>query len=632
MAHPRVASAETELLTVTAKLDVLHRRQADLQRVIDETLRLKRSIDDEVEGLEERQHELEREKLPINWLPNEVLARIFTDAAEYDLASISEAQDEVATQRRALPIALSHVCSRWRGVALGTRELWSFILIFDVASACKPPDYSLPKPASVFLKRSGDACPLDVCIMPPPRDPGKGTPTEPRVALMNIFVKIPCLRMRALVVRCREPSLGGAAVFAINNNPVIRRTVKHLDISLLSDAVPSRALFMPRDRKSEDQGPSQITSLRLRRIPVVTMHSCFFVGLRRLELSFPPPSHRTLIPAHYLTVSGLRMVLKYAFHLEELILCDAAPIFDAQADARNYQTLSLTHLRRLEWSYPMGGDVQRLLYLFDFPALEDLDISAVRNDITAQILPPQLALWQEPVEYRCLHFPKLDRLALTCLDGAECLLRQCDLTQVKKLELVGGTARLENFLRDPRLTQLTHLLLSEVELDPCVADQLLGYVPQLVSLTLEHVGNVDPFFVALQKTNASVPGAAGGPATEPATSVRYCPQLKEITLWNCVDATGPALLNAVRVRNVGAPAWLEASLASARLNSAQSPRPAMPSTRRAVRRLPGKWQDTLGAQKPCKIQRVLVEDCPGIGEDVVSTLRGFGVSSAPVDE
>ncbi|KAL1664513.1 hypothetical protein GGF50DRAFT_127146 [Schizophyllum commune] len=625
MTHPRVAQAETELLTILAKLDVLHRRQADFQRVLDETLRLKRSIDDEVEGLEERRHELERDKLPISWLPNEVLARVFTAAADYDLASISEAQDEVATQRQALPIALSHVCSRWRSVALGTRELWSFILIVDVVSASLPPDHSLPKSALAFLKRSGDACPLDVCIMPPPPDP------KLQVALMNIFVKIPCRRMRALLIRCREPSLAGAAVFAINNNPVIRRTLKHVDISLLSDAVPSRALFLARDRKLEDPGPSQLTSLRLRRIPVVTMHSCFFVGLRRLELSFPPPSHRTPIPAYFLTVSGLRMVLKYASHLQELILCDAAPIFDAQPDAGNYRTLSLTHLRRLEWSYPMGGDVQRLLYLFDFPALEDLDISAVRNDITAQILPPQLALWQEPVEYRCLHFPKLDRLALTCLDGAECLLRQCDLTQVKRLELVGGTARLENFLRDPRLTQLTHLLLSEVELDPGVADQLLGYVPQLVSLTLEHVGNVDPFFVALQKTNASVPGMAGGPATEPATSVRYCPQLKEITLWNCVDATGPALLNAVRVRNVGAPAWLEASLASARINSAQSPRPAMPSTRRAVRRLPGKWQDTLGAQKPCKIERVLVEDCPGIGEDVVSTLRGFGVSSAPVD-
>ncbi|KAL1699355.1 hypothetical protein EV121DRAFT_296247 [Schizophyllum commune] len=621
MTHPRVAQAETELLTVSAKLDVLHRRQADLQRVFDETLRLKRSIDDEVEGLEERRHELEREKLPINWLPNEVLARVFTAAADYDLVSISEAQDEVATQRRALPIALSHVCSRWRSVALGARELWSFILIVDVASASLPPDHSLPKSASEFLKRSGDACPLDVCIMPPPPDP------KLQVALMNIFVKIPCRRMRALLIRCREPSLAGSAVFAINNNPVIRRTLKHLDISLLSDAVPSRALFLARDRKSEDPGPSQLTSLRLRRIPVATMHSCFFVGLRRLELSFPPSSHRTPIPAYFLTISGLRMVLKYASHLEELILCDAAPIFDAQPDAGNYQTLSLTHLRRLEWSYPMSGDVQRLLYLFDFPALEDLDISAVRNDITAQILPPQSALWQEPVEYRCLQFPKLDRLALTCLDGAECVLRQCDTTQLKRLELVGGTARLENFLRDPRLTQLAHLLLSEVDVEPAAADSLLGYLPQLVSLTLEHVGSVDPLLVALQKTHASGPTAAGRLATTHATSVRYCPRLKEITLWNCVDATGPALLGVARVRNgQGGPVGSEASTALAPRSAGQSTRPATPNTQRALRRLPGKRQDVVGAQRPCKIERVLIEDCPGIGADAMKTLQGLGIA------
>ncbi|KAI5886375.1 uncharacterized protein SCHCODRAFT_02555280 [Schizophyllum commune H4-8] len=624
MKHPRVAQAETELLTVSAKLDVLHRRQADLQRVIDETLRLKRSIDDELKGLEERRHELEREKLPISWLPNEVLARVFTAAADYDLASISEAQDEVAAQRRALPIALSHVCSRWRSVALGTRELWSFILIVDVASASLPPDHSLPKSASAFLKRSGDACLLDVCIMPPPPDP------KLQVSLMNIFVKIPCRRMRALLIRCREPSLAGSAVFAINNNPVIRRTLKYLDISLLSDAVPSRALFLARDRKSEDPGPSQLTSLRLRRIPVATMHSCFFVGLRRLELSFPPSSHRTPIPAYYLTVSGLRMVLKYASHLEELILCDAAPVFDQQPDAGNYQTLSLTHLRRLEWSYPMGSDVQRLLYIFDFPALEDLDISAVRNSYDhtiAQMLPPHLALWQEPAEYRCLQMPKLDRLALTCLDGAECLLRQCDTTQLKRLELVGGTARLENFLRDPRLTQLTHLLLSEVDIEPAAADHLLGYLPQLVSLTLEHVGSVDPIFVALQKTNTAVPGAAGGLATTPATSVRYCPRLKEITLWNCVDVTGPALYGVVRVRNgLGGPAGSEASAVLAPRSAGLSTRPATPNTQRALRRLPGKRQDVVGAQRPCKIERILVEDCPGIGVGVLKTLRGLGIA------
>ena len=56
-------------------------------------------------------------------------------------------------------IAFSHVCSRWRAIALDDTELWSTIPPLSVGSY----SYLIP----VFLERSRNA-PLTVCISRPP--------------------------------------------------------------------------------------------------------------------------------------------------------------------------------------------------------------------------------------------------------------------------------------------------------------------------------------------------------------------------------------------------------------------------------------------------------------------------------
>ncbi|KAI5886374.1 uncharacterized protein SCHCODRAFT_02591537 [Schizophyllum commune H4-8] len=607
MKHPRVVQADTELIAITKKLDALRLQRAGLQLCdVDETLRLKRSIDEEVQELEERRHDLELETIPIYWLPNEVLACIFTDAAEHDLASIS---DKVANWRRALPITLSHVCSRWRSVALVTRELWSFILIRDVRS---PLDDSV----SAFLKRSGDTCSLDVLVTIPSTNLDQSMKAVAVLTFTDFLKRLPCRRLRALLIRCGVMELGNSAVYAINNFPIVRQSIKHLDLALLSDTQPPDHLFAARNRILEDIPDScLLRSMRLRRIPMQSLHSWVYIGLQRLELtSYPPSLH--LRPPFTLTVSSLRSALRYTSQLEELVLCDAVPVFDLPLDAGNYKPLALNHLRRLEWSYPGNNHVQGFLYLFNFPALEDLDISVI-HDVSSG------SEWQG---YRCLPLPKLERLALTCLEDAVCLLRQCEIAQLKRLEIIGGTACLDNFLRDPRLEHLTHLLLSEVTIEPGIADQLLGYLPQLVSLTLEHVHNVDPIFTALQKTIELVPFAAEGPAATPVTSVRFCPRLKEIALWKCMDATGRVLLQFARFRNgVVKETASETSTTLAAGHLVQSSQPATSNARRPVRRLPRKRQDTSDVQKPCKIDSVVVEDCPEIGKGVPNILRGLGI-------
>ncbi|KAL1698735.1 hypothetical protein EV121DRAFT_217654, partial [Schizophyllum commune] len=557
----------------------------------------------------------------INWLPNEVLACIFTDAAEYDLANIS---DEVVVRRRALSITLSHVCSRWRSIALVTRELWSFILIHDVRSP-------LNESASAFLKRSGDTCPLDVFVTIPSPNSSQSPEAvallvrlQQQLAFMDFLKRLPCLRLRAILIRCGIIRLGNSAVYAINNFPIIRQSLKHLDLALLTDIPPPSHLFGARNRRFDEiPAPGSLRSMRLRRIPMQSLHSWVYTGLQRLELSYPPSPH--LRPALPLTVSGLRSALRSASQLEELVLCDAVPIFDLQLDQGNYTPLSLNHLRCFEWSYPGNRHIQRFLYLFDFPALEDLDILVIPNSSTGHE-------WQAPAGHRCLSLHKVERLALTCLQHATCSLHQCETTHLKRLEIVGGTARFDNFHRNPRLEHLTHLLLSEVTVESDVADQLLGYLPQLVSLTLEHVHNVDPIFVALQKTTESVPLATEGPANIniPMINVRFCPRLKEIALWKCTNATGCELLRVARFRNgvVGETApEPSATLAAERL--VPSSQTATPKTRRPVKRLPRKRQDTSGVQKHCKIDRILVEDCPEIGNGAVSILRGLGIVDTP---
>ncbi|TRM58495.1 hypothetical protein BD626DRAFT_633988 [Schizophyllum amplum] len=160
MANIRTPFVEIELSRIKAQLDSLSRRRTDTQRIIDEMQRLKDAMDLEIQALEREMRELELQLVPFNWLPNEILVRIFFMVNEYDQDTIIEAQDTDTFQA----VMLSHVCSRWRHLALATRELWTLIY---VRTACHRDSSCLRSALSAFVERS-EGRPLDVAFVAPP--------------------------------------------------------------------------------------------------------------------------------------------------------------------------------------------------------------------------------------------------------------------------------------------------------------------------------------------------------------------------------------------------------------------------------------------------------------------------------
>ncbi|CAE6446511.1 unnamed protein product [Rhizoctonia solani] len=88
---------------------------------------------------------------PINALPREVMSRIFSLAAGEDCA-LYQVQPTGCKMRSKHADLLTHVCSHWRQIALGSRTLWSHIDIHSYGSF----NTQLISRADVYASRAGD--------------------------------------------------------------------------------------------------------------------------------------------------------------------------------------------------------------------------------------------------------------------------------------------------------------------------------------------------------------------------------------------------------------------------------------------------------------------------------------------
>ncbi|TRM58493.1 hypothetical protein BD626DRAFT_633986 [Schizophyllum amplum] len=608
MANIRIPLAEIELSRIKAQLDGLSQRRTETQRIIDDMQRLKDAMDLEAQELEREMRELEMQLVPANWLPNEILSRIFVMVNEYDLDTIVEAPNTDANQ----PVILSHVCSRWRQLALAQRELWN--LIHLRAARYRGP-LGLRHALSAYVERSG-GLPLDVVFVAPPH-----MEAIVEVRLINRLIELvnkPRSQMKSLVVRC-ENELAMTDVFQKLDlrSADFRPSLEHLDLALASTSATSSVLGIDlQSREAATLLKSTLANLRLERVQMRFLPSWTFTSLRCLRLSYPQTTRSDVRRA--LRMSDLRAALACSGQLEQLCLSDAVPAFDVSPDRYN-ELLALQRVRHFEWSYPRFDDVQRLLCFFDFPALTELDISVVPSiPVETWIVGSTTTQWVQPVGYNTVPLPNLQTLTLTCLDNSTCTLRQCVLSKLRRLEFIGGTARLDYVLRDPRLPHLTHLLFADVNIDSGNAGALLGYVPQLESLTLERVTHVDALLLALRKTSDALVQDALGNFVQ--LRSMPCPQLVEIILWCCSDVTARVLIETVRCRNEEEP---EANSTPYRFGR--------PTAGRLVKQIPGKRSDVV-TQRPCKITSVRVEGCRGVTphSSAVSTLLDLGVQDATV--
>lgn len=151
MSKPRLDGVDKKLAILQSQLDALRERENELQTLV-------RSVRLEQLALKAEHDDLEALRVPINWLPTELLCRIFvlfTDPFD----------DLDDTSCDATPVTLSHVCRKWRGIALGTPMLWRRVQLRPRdASYDEPGPHQVRSPQALAFLRRAQPVPLDIIL------------------------------------------------------------------------------------------------------------------------------------------------------------------------------------------------------------------------------------------------------------------------------------------------------------------------------------------------------------------------------------------------------------------------------------------------------------------------------------
>ncbi|KAJ7474768.1 hypothetical protein FB451DRAFT_1133101 [Mycena latifolia] len=646
MVRRRKESMDKEADVLEAQLKILRTREAEFQRILDDMQRLKDSVSVERKELEVKQKDLHSERQPINWLPAELLIHIFVTFTEAD----SDSNDPAEVYHRA-PVIISHVSSLWRSISLETSRMWSRISV-------QSPVWN-DRPIGAFLTRSGNA-PLDIIFIPPP-----GAPTGEEYRRANALlthVSHDLRRIRSIAFQSRGAEAMQRLVNVLTRPSNTFPSLRGLNLSLKFSGISSMSTSFLIPTQFQGAGPSlNLTDLRLEKLPLFNIPKHFLPNLTTLELCFPPKKATTETPNSYmLRMSQVMRFLNCTPKLEELILSNTVPYMDVYLDIadavqigdgfQQVQPVELVHLRTFEWTYPFGPDMHHFLSFLTVPALEKIDVgvdelSVLRANVLLLRGYPDTAASQLFASHRVIELGALRDLSLQCLqeDTIGSVLRKFSFPILQKLELTnvgdGGRGaskaglptfpRLESMFRDPRLPALTHLTICRFEISAELgkAEAMLGYMPALVSLTLDACAGVCKLLDGLQQ-HAAV--SLGAPA------VRVCPRLEALALWRCADVDITPLVGIVIARNGSNGGGGDRAIApSGHGGAARAIRP-MKKLRRQGQGV-GEVRDPSAnilssmvamkeASRPARISYVRIEDCALIGEEEAMSLKAFGVA------
>ena len=92
--------------TLAGRIGILQRHELHLRALID-------AVTHEMHIVEAQRSQLEKDCIPFNWLPPELLIYIFVLATLDSLYPIQSPLDTT-------PVNISHICQRWRDIALST--------------------------------------------------------------------------------------------------------------------------------------------------------------------------------------------------------------------------------------------------------------------------------------------------------------------------------------------------------------------------------------------------------------------------------------------------------------------------------------------------------------------------------
>ena len=565
---PRSISAVDERIAVlNGKIEILRKQETDYDTLISHLQNLKAAVTQEIETLSQTKLDLESSKIPINWLPNEVLARIFTSVVEGMARSVEPSLQDVST-------VIMQVSRRWRSVAESTLEVWSFIDMRHRWNASRIQE---------LIQRSG-SIPLTIFYESSPNLSILGEITRIELLLHMLAGQEDRLRSVSITAKTVTPL---ASVIRLLNNP----SIDFVNLSSLAlrvstpDPPYSHGSELLKTHESIPQHPGPrppvpewccLTHLKLDEIPLLSLRYPLFASLRSLELGYPP--RRIRAQRYHLKLSSLIHFLSTTLLLEELTLADTKPAFDVKypnatssTTANTMQPVKLPELKTINWTFPSPEDVHCFFSFIECPRLEKLDIW-IEPSPNREYVPssPDQSLPQ------FIDFHSVRELIIQCPDDRTISsLRKFAFPNVERLEIANDPAhpssssdrvlpmtlpRLEGVFRDPRMYALSHLELFGVEFDNeyLSKEAFLGYMPLLLSLTLESCTGVDTFLKPLQARFSRVVISSGGDGKSPMkqqvieSGVKACPRLESLSFWHCKDLTVDSLLKLVRARNTPA--------------------------------------------------------------------------------
>ncbi|KAF5371400.1 hypothetical protein D9615_009679 [Tricholomella constricta] len=569
----RIALINAEAAKFNAQIENLRVREDEFKKLIDGMQKLKDSIGAEKLELETKLRSLEAERPPVNWLPPELLGDIFLAVVDQE---DSETGSTAKPTSRHPTIALSHVCERWRSVALSTPRLWSRI-------SCEGAE-PMGDMQRTFVRRSCTA-PLDVEYRSLSMVPAS---MESR-HVVEIFEDLSdhLARVRSISFECCGAEAVQAVVKILSTHNIGLRSLS-LSITTPRPSFRGTPSLLergtarePDDINQAEPRLSDLKSLKLGEVPLFSLPNRLFVNITNLVLSYTPRPFVVLYERHVyqLKMSTLCQFLELTPLLEDFTMSNTVPRFDVflneddmaiNPDISTRPRVRLPHLKRLEWSYPYPGEIHWFVTFFDFPALEKLDIwteEPPARRVTDWHISGHHDDWISHASAkrgRSL-LSSLRDLSLQCA-GENSLhsFRKFEVPFLQRLEITNADVRtrtggkpfpslprLESILRDPRLLYLTHITLSHFDISPehGRGEAFLGYMPALRSLSLDSCTGVRKLMESLQRKGVGTLGSSpDDPKGRPL--VKMCPRLEAISLWGCEDVNISDVRAVVMARNV----------------------------------------------------------------------------------
>ena len=648
MPRPTAQYIDRQVAALSGQIHILQRRESELHALLD-------AVALEKHALEAERGQLETGSIPFHSLPPELLIHIFVLST---YIALDPAQSRIDTA----PFSISHVCRRWRDIALATPALWRRVVL-------TPLDISIRHPVSpatqTFLERS-KGTPAEIFYAAPSSNQISFTPrslpgrhdVEQQPPLGSFVLETsPPLALRSLYIHGSYDIISNALSYLHKDAPGLT-SLHSLELALtgatpvklyeglrLSD--PERVYCNP---WRTHRFPA-LQTLTLRDIPLACVALGQLPALRELTLTLDTPLPGRL---EFLRLPYFARLLACAPHVERLSLLRAGPVFSIpletnpqaprsweddpgwRADgSRALPPVPLENLRELEWTDVHPRTLHLFLMHFPTPRLEAMDVAfanagkckklaawlhpAFLDPTDSMSGPPVLELSSlKALHVDCssgdeprgpflrLFFPALETLSLSnrnmCVRWSGPHSAEDDSHKLPQLP------RLESIFRDPRMPRLTHLSLSGFAIPSDQVSSMLGYMPSIQRLECNFIPSVTVVIDTL--------------ATARLAGLRMCPRLQHIQLCYC-DGVEPVILSRlIKLRN-----GFESEEDGASRDDATLKRP--------MKRLPSKGQHTTAVgqspsptaeeQSVAKVEQVSLEGCLPITREEALSLEQWRV-------